>query len=113
MGSRFEIAVPILVELTHAPIFQYMQTTDTAMPMAVGVHKVLQEMTAVGKRQPMRRALSTLSRSRRYREAIINGTVRYNIDLSPAQEITESERERAKLPLVYAKPRKPKPKATP
>ena len=114
--SRFNIAVPILLKETNAPIFHLMQDLKIALPMAVGINLQLLgdiPLTEWKKRQHIRQALGTLSRSRRYHEAIIKGSYRFNADLSLADNINAYAKAYSKSQLRKTKYYKPRPQVTP
>lgn len=91
--SRFYHAVPLLVELTGAPLFVRMQQEDRPIPMAVGIRLQFDHLPSA-ERYKIGRAIVALARSRRYMESqLVDGATRHNLAGDPVGPVTEAQRE--------------------
>jgi sRNA-binding protein len=96
--SKFGRAIPILVELTGKPLFIRMRDEGVAIPMAIGIHAVLEtETTDLETAKAIREAIVALARSKRYRRAMmLHGAMRHDADGNPVEPVSKAHQAYAK-----------------
>lgn len=100
--SRFRKSTAMLAGITRAPLFVGMRDTGIVRPMVCGIHREIEKLGITCDRgTPASNALAMLSRSKRYREAIVaEGSMRHDLDGVACQPVDELARGIARAQLA-------------